>query len=67
MPCEYELIGCARSDVRPNKSANLRVLSALSSSETPKMSAIRLIYLIPDRNSYRSGLSGIYAIFPYIA
>ena len=59
IPCEYAEIGWARSPVRSNRSAYFSIRASRSVFDTPKISATKFRYLTPERNSYRSGLSGM--------
>ena len=59
MPCEYALIGCARSPVSSNASAYGSMRAQRSAAGMPKTSAMKFRYWMPLMKSYRSGLSGM--------
>ena len=62
IPWEYVLTGWARSPVSSNASAYRRMRASRSAFGTAKMSAMKFKYWMPDMYSYRSGLSGMYAM-----
>ena len=62
IPCEYEPIMSPRESVISNMSAYFFILSSRSAALISNTSATKFRYWIPVRFSYRSGLSGIYAV-----